>query len=159
MIALRFAAAAAIGFVSYMAVAPANALSMADCSVKYKSAQADGSLNGMKWNDFRKAKCSAGASASTTAATAPAADPSTEPTLANTANLAEPAAPTTKAPKNVSFPRGVSSQYASETPGKARLHTCLDQYKADKANNALNGMKWIQKGGGYYSVCNARLKG
>ena len=36
------------------------------------------------------------------------------------------------------------------------MHTCLDQYNANKANGGLN---WIQKGGGYYSECNKRLKG
>ncbi len=39
------------------------------------------------------------------------------------------------------------------------MHTCLDQYKENKANNGNGGMKWIQKGGGYYSECNKRLKG
>jgi hypothetical protein len=39
------------------------------------------------------------------------------------------------------------------------MHTCLDQYHANKANNANGGLKWIVKGGGYYSECNKRLKG
>ncbi|ENT79120.1 hypothetical protein H721_00651 [Brucella ovis IntaBari-2006-46-332] len=39
------------------------------------------------------------------------------------------------------------------------MHTCLDQYHALKDANALGGLKWVQKGGGYYSLCNARLKG
>jgi hypothetical protein len=39
------------------------------------------------------------------------------------------------------------------------MHTCVDQYKANKANNTNGGLKWIQKGGGYYSECNKRLKG
>jgi hypothetical protein len=37
--------------------------------------------------------------------------------------------------------------------------TCLDQYNANKATNANGGLKWIQKGGGYYSECNKQLKG
>jgi hypothetical protein len=37
----------------------AHALSMAECSAKYKAAKAAGTLNGMKWNDFRKAQCGA----------------------------------------------------------------------------------------------------
>ncbi|WP_204348419.1 hypothetical protein, partial [Klebsiella pneumoniae] len=48
---------------------------------------------------------------------------------------------------------------AKETPGKARLHTCVDQYNANKASNGNGGMKWIEKGGGYYSECNKKLKG
>lgn len=41
------------------------------------------------------------------------------------------------------------------------MHTCLDQYKANQAagRNGNGGLKWIEKGGGYYSQCNAQLKG
>jgi len=46
-----------------------------------------------------------------------------------------------------------------ESAGKARMHTCLDQYKANKAADANGGLKWVQKGGGYYSECNKQLKG
>jgi hypothetical protein len=60
------------------------------------------------------------------------------------------------------FPQAISPKYASESAGKGRLHTCLDQYNANKAagGGAGNGgMKWIEKGGGYYSACNKGLKG
>ena len=56
------------------------------------------------------------------------------------------------------FPSAVSAKYASESAGKARMHTCLDQYNANKATNGNGGLKWIQKGGGYYSQCNTRIK-
>jgi hypothetical protein len=36
--------------------------------------------------------------------------------------------------------------------------TCLDQYRLNKAGNANGGLKWVQKGGGYYSECSRRLK-
>ena len=36
----------------------ANAVTMAECSAKYKDAKAANTLNGMKWNEFRKAQCS-----------------------------------------------------------------------------------------------------
>jgi hypothetical protein len=39
------------------------------------------------------------------------------------------------------------------------MHTCLDQYTANKTTNGNGGMRWIEKGGGYYSECNRRLKG
>ena len=39
------------------------------------------------------------------------------------------------------------------------MHTCLDQYNTNKTNNGNAGLKWIEKGGGYYSECNKRLKG
>jgi hypothetical protein len=38
------------------------------------------------------------------------------------------------------------------------MHTCLDQYNANKTTGGNAGLKWIQSGGGYYSLCNARLK-
>ena len=37
--------------------------------------------------------------------------------------------------------------------------TCADQFTANKATNANGGLKWIEKGGGYYSECVSRLKG
>jgi hypothetical protein len=39
------------------------------------------------------------------------------------------------------------------------METCLDQYRTNKANNTNGGLKWIQRGGGYYSECVKRLKG
>ena len=56
------------------------------------------------------------------------------------------------------FPKVVSPKYANEPAGKARLHTCLDQYNANKAANRNGGLRWIEKGGGYYSQCNKQLK-
>lgn len=167
---------------SLAAVSPAAAISMKDCSTKYKAAQAAGTLNGQKWNDFRAAQCGADAAAApaattTTAAPAtPAATTTTKPattkpattTAAKTTDADEPAAappakepekPTTVAPAGLSLPTAVSPKYASETAGKARFHTCVDAYHDAKAKNALAGVKWIQKGGGYYSLCNAKLKG
>ena len=38
-------------------VSGAHALTMKECSAKYKAAQDSGTLKGMKWNDFRKAEC------------------------------------------------------------------------------------------------------
>ena len=57
------------------------------------------------------------------------------------------------------FPTAVAEAYKSKKPGKARLATCLDQFRANKATNANGGLRWIQKGGGFYSQCNKKLKG
>lgn len=124
--------------------ASAQALTMQECSVKYKAAQTAGTLKGMKWNDFRKAECGADASATPAAAPAAATKPATAPAAT---------------PSNAVFPNAVSPKYSSESAGKARMHTCLDQYNANKTNNGNGGLVWIQKGGGYYSECNKRLKG
>ena len=40
---------------------PANALTMKQCSEKYKTANEAGSVGTMNWNDFRKAECGEGA--------------------------------------------------------------------------------------------------
>jgi hypothetical protein len=121
----------------------AQALTMRECSAKYKAAKEAGTLNDMKWNDFRKAQC--GPEATASPATAPAAP-----------------SPAQSAPVrigNAVFPSGVSPKYSDVSAGKARMRTCLDQYRANKANNANGGLRWIQKGGGYYSACNKHLKG
>ncbi len=125
----------------------ASALTMTECSAKYKEAKANNTLNGMKWNDFRKAQC--GSEASATPAAAPAAAPAPAPA----------AAPAPVAIGNAVFPHAVDPKYSKDSPGKARRETCLDQYHANKAGNGNGGLKWIQKGGGYYSQCNAKLKG
>jgi uncharacterized caspase-like protein len=59
----------------------------------------------------------------------------------------------------VVFPTVVSPSYSAEDAGNARMHTCVDQYKANKAANSNGGLLWIQQGGGYYAECNKRLKG
>ena len=59
----------------------------------------------------------------------------------------------------VVFPAAISLKYSSEDAGMARMHTCVDQYIANKETNANGSMKWVQKGGGYYFECNKRFKG
>ena len=113
---------------------------MRECVEKYKAARSAGTLKGMKSEreDFRKAECGPDAAA------APV--------------------PTTTTGKRTSpgsavFPKAVSTKYSNETPGRARMHTCRDQYNANKPANANGGLRWIQKGGGYYSECTKLLKG
>ena len=118
---------------------PAHALSMDKCSIKYRAAQTAKTLNGMSWKEFQKAECGPGAAA------APAST-STAPTGGPTHN-------------NVVFPTAISPKYAGQSAGRARMLTCLDQYEANKADNMNGGLRWIQKGGGYYSMCNRHLKG
>jgi hypothetical protein len=144
------------GYAAFAAVSPAQALTMSECSAKYKAAKADGSLNGQKWNDFRKAQC--GTDAAATPAAAPAAAPAAPPPAAPKTAATPPAAPPV-ATGNAVFPSAVDPKYSKESAGKARMHTCVDQYNANKAGNGNGGMKWIMKGGGYYSECNKRLKG
>jgi hypothetical protein len=122
-------------------------LSMAECSTKYQAAKTANTLKGQKWNDFRKAECGASA-----------ADDDTVPAPTEATYTSEPAKPSVAAPKGVSFPKAIAPKFATETPAKGRMHTCLEQYYANKDANTLGGLKWIQKGGGFYSLCNAKLK-
>src|ERR1700742_500403 len=148
-------AVAMSGFAASAAVSPAQALSTQECSEKYQAAKSAGTLNGQKWNDFRKAQCGADATPAAAPAAAPAPAAEAKPAPAPKPVAAAPAAPT----GNAVFPTAVDPKYASESAGKARMHTCVDQYKANKETNGNGGMKWIMKGGGYYSECNKRLKG
>jgi hypothetical protein len=149
-------AVAASGFAAFAAISPAQALSTQECSAKYQAAKSAGTLNGQKWNDFRKAECGADA---TPAAAAPAPAPAAAEAKPASAPkpMAAPAAPMPVG--NAVFPSALDPKYAKETAGKGRMHTCVDQYKANKETNGNGGLKWIQKGGGYYSECNKRLKG
>ena len=163
--ALFWAVSASVALAAFGAPS-AQALTMKECSAKYKAAQQAGSLNGMSWTDFRKAECSSAATAATPAAGSKTAPAATSGTAASPAPAsATHAAPATaekgtRTPTgNAVFPTAVSSKYSGLSPAKARMQTCLDQYKANKANNANGGLTWIQKGGGYYSECNKRLKG
>jgi hypothetical protein len=162
----------AIGLASFLGVAAlgggsVQALTMKECSAKYKAAQTAGTLNGAKWNDFRKTECAAGATAApasaapATPAAAPPPAAAAKPAAAPKPTAAAPAPAPTMAPaaSNATFPSAVSAKYSSESAGKARMHTCLDQYNANKAAGGNGELKWIQKGGGYYSECNKRLKG
>jgi hypothetical protein len=150
-------AVAVSGFAAFAATAPAQALTTQECSAKYQAAKTAGTLNGQKWNDFRKAECSADAAAAPAAAPAAPAAPKQAEAKPKKPEAAPTAAPMPSGP--AMFPMAVDPKYAKEPAYKARMHTCDDQYKANKATNANGGLKWTQKGGGYYSECNKKLKG
>ncbi len=148
--------------------APAGAQNrMKTCNDEWNAMKANNTVGDKKYADFRK-ECLARTAAqpaapATTTTTAPAAAPA--PTAAQPApKAAKPtaAAPPATAPAAAGeavFPSAVSPKYSTLSAGKARMQTCLDQYKENKASNGNGGLKWIQKGGGYYPECNKRLKG
>jgi hypothetical protein len=125
-----------------LSAAPASAQQsrMKSCNDEWNKMKEDKTVGDKKYADFRKeclARTDAPADTSTTTATKTS---------------------TTKSGGAV-FPGSVSSKYSSESAGKARMHTCLDQYNANKTTSRNGGLNWIQKGGGYYSECNKHLKG
>jgi len=148
------------GLAAFMMISQANALTAQECSAKYKAAKAAGTLGDQKWNDFRKAQCGADATAAPAAAApAPAGEPKEAAKKESKKEAAKEAAAPAAPSGPATYPSAVDSKYSKETAGKARMHTCLDQYNANKASNGNGGLKWIQKGGGYYSECSKKLKG
>jgi hypothetical protein len=114
---------------------PAQALTTKECSAKYQAAKTAGTLNGMKWNDFRKAECGAAA--------APVAEKPAAPPVAEKPILPPPA----------------KTEAKPATGGRAamiaRERACGADWKAAKANGTRPaGMKWPQ----YWSECNKRKK-
>ena len=152
------AAIAMSGLAALVMTSQANALTAQECSAKYQAAKTAGTLGGQKWNDFRKAQCGADAAAAPAAAApAPAAEPKETAKKESRKEAKEAAAPAAPSGPAV-YPNAVDPKYSKETAGKARMHTCVDQYNANKTTNGNGGLKWIQKGGGYYSECTKKLK-
>ena len=150
-----------------LSAAPAHAMTAKECHAAFKTAKQNGSLNGQSYKAFKAATCGettkAAAAPATAAETAPtaAATPTAPVTAATPASTAAPVA--TKAPVassgNVVFPTAISPEFSKLSAGRARQKTCVAQYNANKANGGNGALKWIQKGGGYWSQCNSRLKG
>jgi len=160
--------------------------SMQECSASYKTAKDAGTLGGMTWNEFRKAGCVAKTAAAKKPATkkeaAAAAETTTTVTQRECSTRYQAAksagtlggmtwnefrsagCPTTIARKSGSmlptmgsiFPTSIAKKYAGQKAGKARMLTCRDQYRANKAAG-ITAPKWTEEGGGYYSECNKRL--
>src|SRR3569833_1142442 len=100
-----FGAIAASGVAALLAAVPAQALTSQECSAKYQAAKKDGTLSGMKWNDFRKAQCGAKAT--------PAAAPAAAAPAPTAAAPAAPAAP--KQAKKEAAPAAAPTQPANPT--------------------------------------------
>jgi hypothetical protein len=130
------AAAICAGLMLCAAPASAQQSRMKACNDEWNKMKEDKTVGDKKYADFRK-ECLARTDAGDTGAKT---------------------ATTTSKSGGAVFPGSVSSKYSSESAGKARMHTCLDQYNANKSGNGNAGLHWIQKGGGYYSQCNAKLK-
>ena len=142
---------------------PASALSMKECSVKFKAAQDAGQANGISWSDFRKAECSTKAADTPADESATDAQPADDTPPAQARNKSgKPATKAASAAKagsgGTTFPSSIATKFASETPARGRMHTCLEQYHVNKDRGTLGGMRWIERGGGYYKLCNAKLK-
>jgi hypothetical protein len=164
------AAAICVGFA--FSAAPAGAQNrLKTCNDEWNAMKANNTVGDKKYADFRKECLAKTAAAPAAPAETPAAAPATPaapppaaakpaPKSAAATKPAAPAAPSAPAAAGEPvFPTAVSPKYSSEKEGAARRKTCLDQYNENKAASGNGGLNWIQKGGGYYSECNKRLKG
>lgn len=162
--------------------------SIEECSARYKAAKNDGTLGGMSWNEFRSSGCVAKTAAAPAAKKAPAEKSAAAPTAERTKVSEKECSARYQAakaagtlgmtwnefrsagcPQSIAkrsgamtptaasmFPAVISRKYADQSPGRARLLTCRDQYEANKAAG-ITEPKWTEEGGGYYSECNKRL--
>src|ERR1700753_1386341 len=104
-------AVAMSGFAAFAAVSPAQALTTQECSAKYQAAKSAGTLNGQKWNDFRKAQCGADATAAPAAAPPADAKPAAAPHIAA-------APPTAQARGQCGVPLGCRSEIRQGNRGQ-----------------------------------------
>ena len=112
---------------------------MQECSDKYRDANSEtGRI--VTWQQFRKDNCGAGATRSS----------------ATAARKAHRSMGFNPGPV---FPQAISPKYANEPAERARMRTCLDQYRANKQTTDNGDLRWNAKGGRYYSKCNKRLRG
>jgi len=120
MLIHRLATLTGLAVATLFLAAPANALTMAECSTKYNAAKDAGTLAGQTWNQFRKAQCGTDAAATTDTKPATTKAAETKP--------AKAAKPTAAA--------------ADSTAKGLTAKECSAKYQAAKAAGTLNGMKW-----------------
>ena len=147
-------AVAVSAFAVFAATSPAQALTSQECSAKYQAAKTAGTLAGQKWNDFRKAECGADAAA------AASCDGCRRPRTRQPSRRRKPR-PLRPLPHRPVPPRSPPRWIRNiprRPPARRGCTPASDQWKANKAANTTGGMKWIEKGGGYWSECNKKLK-
>ena len=157
--------AGALALIGLGTAARAEDSPMKQCADKWQAAKTAGATGGLTYLQF-SSKCRADLKAAPAAAAAPAA-----PAVPAAAAPAKPAAPSVAAPAKPAIPAApaaagsavlpgaINPSYSNLKPGDARRKTCSEQYEANKATGGNAGLKWTQRGGGYYSLCNAKLKG
>ncbi len=144
-----------VGLAVALSVASASAQdgSMKACGEKWQAAKAANATQGATWPKFL-VECRAGLAAA--AATSGTGAMKAQPAAASAAS-APPVNPTMAGPLPT-FPAAVPAKFAELRPAQARQKACSEQYQANKAQNANGGLRWLEKGGGYWSLCNKRLK-
>lgn len=99
-------------------------VSFKECGARYQEAKRNDELNGRGWDEYRVAECGHTLDKKEAAADKASIDPA-------------------EAPAGVTFPTEIATDFKDETPSKARMHSCLKQYHANKEAGTLNGLRWI----------------
>lgn len=136
---------------------------MKACGDKWRTVREVETTKGVTWPQFLAA-CRAQASAPT--ATGDAKREANREASREAPASPVPASPAPAKPSRQAalvggtpiFPQDIATRHASERLALGRQRTCADQFKANKSADANGGLKWIEKGGGYWSRCNAHLK-
>lgn len=138
----------------------AYAVTAKECHQQFTTAKKAGTVKGQTFKEYKEANCKVDTSVKEKShqQDVKKSDTSKENAPASKSATKQETTASNVATGDAVFPNVVDSKYAKEKDGTARMHTCLDQYKANKANNKNGDLKWIQKGGGYYSECVKRLK-
>ena len=124
------------------------------CGDKWRAAKEISATSGQTWTQFL-AKCRT----QTAAIAAPAAPAKPVASISETPAPASEKPAAASAPgKPAVYPGAISPKFANEKPYRARQKTCSEQYQANKASGDNGGQRWLEKGGGYWSECNKRLK-
>lgn len=125
------------------------------CGDKWRAIREAQTANGVTWPQFlARCRVDAASLSAPAAPASPAAPADPTPAVASPKPTPQPRAGS----RGPVFPDVVSSRHASERPALGRQRTCADQFKVNKAGDANGGLRWIEKGGGYWSLCNAHLK-
>lgn len=127
---------------------------MKACGDKWRTVRDVEGPKGVTWPQFLS-RCRAETASAAGAARPPAGAAKVDALKETAAKPAKTPAPVVSTPV---FPEVVSPRHTSERPALARQRTCADQFKANKATGGNAGLKWIERGGGYWSKCNAHLK-
>lgn len=131
---------------------------MKTCGDKWRVAKENSATSGQSWTQFlAKCRTETAALAAPAAPTRPAATIAETPAAPVTPAAGKPA-PAAGSGKPAVYPGAIASKFASEKPYRVRQKTCSEQYQANKASGDNGGQRWLEKGGGYWSECNKRLK-
>src|SRR5258708_23381447 len=140
------AALCAAAVCTAMAFSAARAVAQSKMKVWAEEGNAKKAANeteNLKYRDFVKECLTRSAVKPATEEPATPGATATAPPAAKPAPAPRGAVPSPSAAGEAVFPTAVSPKYSKETAGRARMHTCLDQYNENKGANGNGGLNSI----------------